>query len=283
MHPISKGLEDPVERLCFAVDQLVEKMAVVADIHSGLANFNESFGSMLYGLKMTAANVEWSEAPTKRSFERQEQRDAEAIILQQQQEELEKIRRQQIQEKERELERQRQEAERLEAERTRATLASLHNSNSGNNNQNSSNSHGSRIKRPGVSMTAATAGASRIPPRRVQGTSRVNSNQATAAGASRVGSGGVRKLAGKLVMKRMADRLPLRYRDEPHRAPIEAIMRSLAENIEGQTLPDLVAVAGVARHRCNEYLGVLVHAKEVVKTSQKGVVFSLNPDRYPSR
>ena len=70
---------------------------------------------------------------------------------------------------------------------------------------------------------------------------------------------------------------------QPHRGPIEAIMRSLSENIEGRTLPDLVAVAGVARHRCNEYLGVLIHAKEVIKTSQKGVVFSLNPDRYPSR
>lgn len=61
MQPISKGLEDPVERLCVAVDQLVEKMAVVADIHAGLANFNESFGSLLYGLKMTAVNVEWTE------------------------------------------------------------------------------------------------------------------------------------------------------------------------------------------------------------------------------
>lgn len=61
MQPISKGLEDPVERLCFAVDQLVEKMAVVADIHAGLANFNESFGSLLYGLKMTATNVDWTE------------------------------------------------------------------------------------------------------------------------------------------------------------------------------------------------------------------------------
>ncbi|KAG0310887.1 hypothetical protein BG000_006879 [Podila horticola] len=81
----------------------------------------------------------------------------------------------------------------------------------------------------------------------------------------------------------MAERLPLKYRDEPHRGALEAIMRSLGEHIEGQYLPELVAVAGVARHRCNEYLGVLVHAKEVIKTSHKGVLFQLNPDRYPSR
>ncbi|KAG0380727.1 hypothetical protein BGX24_005845 [Mortierella sp. AD032] len=175
MQPISKVLEDPVERLCLAVDQLVEKMAVVADIHAGLANFNESFGSLLYGLKMTAANVEWTEAPTKRSFERQEQREAEAIILQQQQEELEKIRHQQIMEKEREMERQRQEVERLEAERARAAMTSLHNSNS----QNSGGNSGSRLKRPGT-VTSAAAGTSRIPPRRVQGTSRPT-NQAGAS------------------------------------------------------------------------------------------------------
>lgn len=88
-------------------------------------------------------------------------------------------------------------------------MASL---NSGGNQSGSGSSYGSRLKRPGTT-TAAAAGTSRIPPRRVQGTSRSN-NQGTNAGASRSGSGGVRKLAGKLVMKRMAERLPLRYRDE---------------------------------------------------------------------
>ncbi|KAF9169966.1 hypothetical protein BGX21_000278, partial [Mortierella sp. AD011] len=69
----------------------------------------------------------------------------------------------------------------------------------------------------------------------------------------------------------------------PHRGPIEAIMRSLSDHIEGQTLPELVSVTSVARHRCNEYLSVLINAKEIVKTNQKGVLFTLNPDRYPSR
>jgi hypothetical protein len=129
--------------------------------------------------------------------------------LQQQQEELEKIRRQQILEKEREMERQRQEVERLEAERARAAMASL---NSGGNQNSSGSNHGSRLKRP-ATTTTVTAGTSRIPPRRVQGTSRPG-NQGANNGASRVGAGGVRKLSGKLVMKRMAERLPLRYRDE---------------------------------------------------------------------
>ncbi|KAG0206831.1 hypothetical protein BGX28_001816 [Mortierella sp. GBA30] len=275
---ISTEVDDPLDQLCMAVDKLVDTMAVVADIHAGLANFNESFGSFLYGLKMHGTNVEWTEAPTKRSFERQEQREAEAILLQQQQEELERIRQQHLYEQEQEQERQRLEAERLEAERLNASVD--------NNIHNISNQYlqaGTQQKRPGVAPVTKgrmTAGTSRIPAARAKGIQSTN----TASGSSRVGPGGaIRKLVGKLVMKRVADRLPLKYRDEPHRAPIEAIMRSLADNIEGQYLPDLVAVAGVARHRCNEYLGVLIHAKEVIKTSNKGVLFSLNPDRYPSR
>ncbi|KAF9167910.1 hypothetical protein BGX20_011464, partial [Mortierella sp. AD010] len=58
---ISDVLEDSIDQLCMAVDELVDKMAIVADIHAGLANFNESFGAFLYGLKMNAGNIEWTE------------------------------------------------------------------------------------------------------------------------------------------------------------------------------------------------------------------------------
>ena len=68
--PISKEIADPVDRLCVAVDQLVDKMAIVADIHAGLAYFNESFGSLLYGLKMNAANIEWAEVRGQRTAKR---------------------------------------------------------------------------------------------------------------------------------------------------------------------------------------------------------------------
>ncbi|KAF8977142.1 hypothetical protein BGZ46_007614 [Entomortierella lignicola] len=199
---ISDVLEDSIDQLYIAVDQLVDKMAVVGDIHASLANFNESFGSFLYGLKMNAGNVEWTEAPTKRSFERMEQREAEAIMLQQQQEELEKIRRQHILEQE-EKERQRIEAERqaAEAERMNATM---------NNHIGSNSSSGQgvgRQRRPGTSVIAKGRGvaASRIPAR----------STTSSAAASRVGPGGaVRKLVSKVVMKRVVERLPLRYRDE---------------------------------------------------------------------
>ncbi|KAF8930434.1 DASH complex subunit dam1 [Dissophora ornata] len=209
---IVKELDDPIDQLSFVVDQLVEKMAAVADIHAGLAHFNESFGAFLYGLKMNAENVEWTEAPTKRSFERMEQREAEAIMLQQQHEELERIRRQQIMEQERERERLRVEAERLEAERIKASLPNLHTNHSNNNSNNiivnsNSGQDGSRQRRPGTNTNAKANGvaASRIPAR----------SNTSAASASRVGPGGsVRKLVGKMVMKRMAERLPLRYRDE---------------------------------------------------------------------
>ncbi|KAF9321052.1 hypothetical protein BG003_003815 [Podila horticola] len=279
VRPISKELEDPIATLCVAVDQLVEKMTVVADIHKGLASFNESFGSFLYGLQMNASTVEWSEAPLKDHFERQQQREAEAELLRRQQEELEQIRqRQLVLEQEQDLERQRLEEERQEAERAHAAEAAV------SSKLQKPRVVASKARAPGGpggpggsgSSAGEGAGRGRIP--------RPVASSSSSAGPSRVGPGGqVRKLAGKLVMKKMAERLPLKYRDEPHRGALEAIMRSLGEHIEGQYLPELVAVAGVARHRCNEYLGVLVHAKEVIKTSHKGVLFQLNPDRYPSR
>ncbi|KAF9584389.1 hypothetical protein BGW38_006637 [Lunasporangiospora selenospora] len=313
LNSISKDVRDPVAKLSEAVDQLVDKMSVVSEIHLGLANFNESFGALLYGLKVASSNIEWTEAPTKESFERQEQRDTEVALLQKQQEELEYIRQQQLRiEREQEQARQQQEeeeAERLEAEHAKAEMIATRRASANPRNAlksigNSTNASGNRmntgipraaggvtkIRRPTAGLAGKSASStvyggsggganqSRTPPRRVASTSLV-------AGPSRVGSGGqVRKMAGKLVMKRMADRLPIKYRDEPHRTPIEAIMRTLAENIEGLYLPEVVPVTNVPRHRCNEYLSVLSHAKEVVKSSgQKGVLFALNPDRYPSR
>ncbi|KAG0228407.1 hypothetical protein BGX31_006576 [Mortierella sp. GBA43] len=267
---ISQELEDPINQLTDVFGRFVEKLESVADINAKLAQFNESFGAFLYGLKMNAENVEWTEAPTKQSFERMEQREAEAIMLQQQQEELERIRQRQLQEQEQEKERQRIEAEKLEEERLKAALSSHQ-----NNQSNHQTGQGRQRQQTLVTVVKGRGiPASRIPAR----------PNTTNSGPSRVGPGGaVRKLAGKVVMKRMVERLPLRYREEVHRVPIEAIMQSLSEHVDGQTLPELVAVANVVRHRCNEYLGVLVHAKEVVKSNQKGVAFKLNPDRYPSR
>ncbi|KAG0357280.1 hypothetical protein BG005_003767, partial [Podila minutissima] len=264
VRPISKELEDPIATLCVTVDQLVEKMMVVADIHKGLASFNESFGSFLYGLQMNASTMEWSEAPLKDHFEQQQQCESEAELLRRQQEELEQIRQRQLV-----LEQERQEAECTCAAEAAASLKLQKPRVVTRAPGGSGGSGGS------ASSAEGGAGRGRIP--------QPVASSSLSAGPSRVGPGGqVRKLAGKLVMKKMAERLPLKYRDEPHCGALEAIMWSLGEHIEGQYLPELVAVVGVVRHRCNEYLGVLVHAKEVIKTSHKGVLFQLNPDRYPS-
>ncbi|KAI7819053.1 hypothetical protein BC939DRAFT_531526 [Gamsiella multidivaricata] len=103
-------------------------------------------------------------APTKRSFERMEQREAEVVMLQQHHDD---------------------ENNRRDASRQR------------------------RSGTTGVGLGAKGKGITvpRIP-------ARPNSSN---AGASRVGAGGaVRKLVRKLIMKRMAERLPLRYRNELH-------------------------------------------------------------------
>ncbi|KAF9970235.1 DASH complex subunit dam1 [Actinomortierella ambigua] len=291
--------DQPLDRLCEAMNQLVDKMTAVATIHMDLANFNESFGALLFGLKMNASNIEWTEAPTKESFERQEQREREAEILQEQQKELERIRQQQI-EFERQQEELRREQERQAAEEHQRYLKTQrrHEVESMSSFASASRSRiprtggvgatmqgGRSDARPGLSrpirpVTPSSASSSQQP-----GAMRLRVGRATvpSSSSSRVGAGGqVRKVKGRVVMKRMLDRLPLKYREEPHRSVLGLIMTSLEEHEQGRTLPELTAASGVSRQRCNEYLGVLIQAKEVARSNQRGVVFVLNPDRYPT-
>lgn len=77
---------------------------------------------------------------------------------------------------------------------------------------NNSASTGNRQRRPaGVPAQAKVmSGISRIPSARVK-----QPPSAMSGGASRVGQGGgVRKLTGRIVMKKVAEKLPLRYREE---------------------------------------------------------------------
>lgn len=66
--PISHELEEPINRLVDVFGQFVEKLESVADINAKLAQFNESFGAFMYGLKMNAENVEWTEVKKKESI-----------------------------------------------------------------------------------------------------------------------------------------------------------------------------------------------------------------------
>lgn len=136
--------------------------------------------------------------------------NVEAELLRRQQEELEQIRqRQLVLEQEQDLERQRLEEERQEAERAHAAEAAV------SSKLQKPRVVASKARAPGGpggpggsgSSAGEGAGRGRIP--------RPVASSSSSAGPSRVGPGGqVRKLAGKLVMKKMAERLPLKYRDE---------------------------------------------------------------------
>ena len=62
---IINELEEPINQLVDIFGQFVEKLESVADINAKLAQFNESFGAFLYGLKMNAENVAWTEVKKK--------------------------------------------------------------------------------------------------------------------------------------------------------------------------------------------------------------------------
>lgn len=45
-------------------------------------------------------------------------------------------------------------------------------------------------------------------------------------------------------------------------------------------MEDVIKLSGLTRSKCTEYLNVLVNGRHVVKLSQKGQLFKLNPEKY---
>lgn len=164
-------------------------------------------------------------------------------MLQQQQEELERIRQQQILEQEQEREKQRMEAERLEEEQLKLALSTQQSYQS-----NHPNGLGRQRRQVPTVVKGRGVAASRIPAR----------PNTTSTGPSRVGpGGGVRKLAGRLVMKRMVERLPLRYREEVRECWKESLDASSTEvehelNLcDGFTLETTRCIEPPSRRSCD--------------------------------
>ncbi|RKP22285.1 hypothetical protein SYNPS1DRAFT_29168 [Syncephalis pseudoplumigaleata] len=84
-----------------------------------------------------------------------------------------------------------------------------------------------------------------------------------------------------LPIRKMIEALPLRYRESPHRDTIETIVKALHANSDGLYIHDIIRETNIARHRAIEYMNALVHSKAVVKTSQKGFLYQLDPVKYP--
>ncbi|RIB03696.1 DASH complex subunit Dam1-domain-containing protein [Gigaspora rosea] len=81
----------------------------------------------------------------------------------------------------------------------------------------------------------------------------------------------------KKLIKKIADSLPSKYRDQhQNRKNVELILRLLCDNpAEGKYLQDIVKCTELPRGRCIEYLNVLINAEHIVKLSHKGILYKL--------
>ncbi|KXN70749.1 hypothetical protein CONCODRAFT_6680 [Conidiobolus coronatus NRRL 28638] len=76
--------------------------------------------------------------------------------------------------------------------------------------------------------------------------------------------------------------LPIKFRQDPHKANIDIILQNLRKyHQEGLYEQDIGDLMDVKRHQCKEYLNALVRTKHVLKESKKGLLYRLNPEKHP--
>ncbi|CAG8450898.1 13535_t:CDS:2 [Ambispora gerdemannii] len=63
-------LKEPISQLASSFETLQKNFEELQVVHDSFAEFNESFSAFLYGLKMNANCIEFSEAPIKEAFSR---------------------------------------------------------------------------------------------------------------------------------------------------------------------------------------------------------------------
>ncbi|KAJ1660528.1 DASH complex subunit dam1 [Dispira simplex] len=86
-----------------------------------------------------------------------------------------------------------------------------------------------------------------------------------------------------VVIRKIIDDLPGKFRDPPHRGYTETILKCLFKTRDGLYLHELIREVGISKIRAVEYLNGLASAGHVVKLSRKGLLFMLNPQRYPKK
>ncbi|KAK9764649.1 DASH complex subunit dam1 [Basidiobolus ranarum] len=89
------------------------------------------------------------------------------------------------------------------------------------------------------------------------------------------------KKAPVFPLKRILDSLPDRYREQNHRKNIEAILKLLRKSSDGVYLQDIIKFTDTPKNWCNIYLNMLCNEKHLEKISKKGLLYRLDPVKYP--
>ncbi|PWN28501.1 hypothetical protein BDZ90DRAFT_231492 [Jaminaea rosea] len=267
-------LEGALGNLADETSILSSNLEDLASIHDALSTFNEGFAMFLYGLKVAAYCIEWSEAPQEDNFARAQ--EAQGSI-----------------------------ANRIEAggPSSYAPAALADQTYMTMDDDASFEARGPvttpkkvlsskpAATRPAGGASTTSRPAAKAPTPTISG-SRSSSGTAatkTAAASSTAAAKPKITLAQKKKREKYADgvieTLPLEYRGaDPtqRRLASGVVMALLAAGTSGARIADIVQPPDMPQAKVNKCLIALVAAKHVVKKSNNGIVYSLDPSRHPT-
>ncbi|PWN44696.1 hypothetical protein IE81DRAFT_336552 [Ceraceosorus guamensis] len=265
------GADDtPLAFLDSAMSDLADETAVlqsnleaVSGIHEALRTFDENFAMFLYGLKMNAFCVEWPEAPAEENFERAGER-----------------------------------GHRLQEQQLARAQISSGDYSSGDVRGRASGGGGASGFNAGDQTYMTTDENDSFGPptpkaapaaQRAATLKPALKKTVPANGAAAGKTGAKAKITPALRKKResiaatIIETLPLEYRgaDPKPRALAENVILALmAAGPKGARINE-IATTDMPSARVNKTLIALIAAKHVVKSSNNGVVYHLDPARHP--
>ncbi|PWN53490.1 hypothetical protein IE53DRAFT_384014 [Violaceomyces palustris] len=300
-------LEGAMGDLADETSVLQSNLEQLDSIHGALATFNESFAMYLYGLKMNAFCVEWPEAPAEENFERARERSAQQAEIQARHQQLylgygggvggsigdETM------------------LYPVGGSNENVAARLLGGGGGGGGQQGSSNSFNpadqtyvtldedqsalmdQRIPAPNASALPSKGGVLKPALKKPSGGGGAPSSSSTSsrnpAATSGPPKGGARiTLAQKKKREAYAatviDTLPLEYRGNDPKARQLAqgvIMALIASGRKGARINEIVKPPDMTQAKVNKTLIALVAAKQVIKVSNNGIVYQLDPSRHP--
>ncbi|KAJ1025689.1 hypothetical protein NDA18_004027 [Ustilago nuda] len=279
-HSASKQLNaggTPLSFLQGAMTDLAEEVGVlklnlenVEAVHESLHSFNENFAMYIYGLKMNAYCVEWPEAPLHDNFDRAEKRIAQQAQQYAAQHNLDLALSSQPMQQQHQQQQQQAYMGNTAADQTYVTTDD------------------ESIYRNEAQIAAKPTLKSAL---------KKPSNAAvtTAAAAKKPAAGAGAKPKMTLAQKKkreaytdeIIETLPLEYRgggNDPKQNAIakHVCMALVAAGNKGLRIAEIVKNPEMSQAKINKTLIALVAAKHVVKTSNNGIVYSLDSSRHPA-
>ncbi|UZJ51867.1 hypothetical protein CBS101457_001187 [Exobasidium rhododendri] len=260
-------LTQAMSDLSYETSTLHSNLECIEEIDNALLTFDESFSMFLYGLRMNAFCVEWPEAPGEENFERLKER------------------------KER-----RGDMDLLEGQNTagfgdETVTADVGMSIAGDQTYMTQDEDEAELmqRKPFVS---GTSNASKQPLKSAlkkagsdaaSTTARATKPAATMAGPTkgRITAAEKRKREAKAV--EIIETLPLEYRGgdpKPGQLAKSVILALIAAGEKGVRIAEIVKMPDLPQAKINKCMIALVTAKHVIKRSDNGVVYQLNPARH---